>query len=415
MFKSWSVARTFNDDVKRLLSSGGMIGFAYFGVMAVLFNLYLLRLGFDIKFIGLLIAAGQALWGIAALPAGALGHRFGLRTAIVSGYALTAVGMSLLLLVEVLPRVIWAPWIISGWLICWGGGAFFTVNSTPYLMSASSAAERNHVFAAQAAVSALMSFVGSMIGGLLPGFYVAIFGGTLDSPAPYRVVLWLVPLAYLLAVFMMTGAQQIKLESQVSSQFRTGAPIRLFLFLGLIVFLQATGGGAASAFFNIFLDTKLNVPATQIGAIMGIARFLPLAAALVTPQLLEICGTTRTVALVGAVMASSLFALGLSSQWLVAGLSFAVIVSVVAVGGTSSNLFSQELVAEEWRSISAAIITIGLALGWAVSAALGSYLINALGFRGYFFACAALSCLSSVVLLIYLRLQRPQPQLIPTK
>src|ERR671932_559453 len=77
------------------------------GNQAVLLNLYLLRLGLGAQFIGLLIASGQLTWAIAALPAGAIGQRLGLRATLILASALAALGMGLLLLVELLPRSLW--------------------------------------------------------------------------------------------------------------------------------------------------------------------------------------------------------------------------------------------------------------------------------------------------------------------
>ena len=410
MLKSWSIAFTFSSDVKRILGAWAMVAFAYFGIMGVVLNLFLLRLGFDVKFIGLLIASGQLVWALTSLPAGAIGRRIGLRNAIIWGHAAVGLGMGMLILVELLPRPLWAPWIFLWWLVCWGGGGLNTVNSTPYIMSAATVHERKHAFSSQSAIIALFGLVGGITAGFLPEMYISIFGGTLDSPIPFRVTLWLVPLAYLLAVLIMTGARPIKLAQETSHQDRTGAPVNLFMLLGLIILLRATGEGAARAFFNIFLDVDLHVSATQIGAIMGVAQFLPILVALTTPLILERWGTEKTLAAVGVASAAALVLLGISQNWLLAAIGFSAAVSFVAIAGTAQNLFSQELVAERWRSISAGVINIGIAIGWATSAALGSFLVDAIGFRGYFFSCAALALLSSIVLVGYMLTKRSRVQ-----
>ena len=50
------------------------------------------------------------------------------------------------------------------------------------------------------------------------------------------------------------------------------------------------------------------------------------------------------------------------------------------------NIFSQEIVAAPWRTTGAAVLTIGMALGWATSAAGGGFLIGTVGFGGLFTA-----------------------------
>jgi MFS family permease len=411
MLKQWSVVLNFNGDVKRLLAAWGLGSFGYLGIVGVLFNLYLLRLGYDIEFIGLLIGSGQFVWAVASLPAGMFGRRVGLRTAIILGYVLGALGMGLVLLVEYLPRPMWIPWIYVAFLGTWVGAAFNTVNSPPFMMAVAGA-DRKHAFAALTLMTAMMSAVGGIVAGIIPGALVSIFGGSLESPTPFRITLWLTPIFYMVAALAMTGATPIKLESVLQVGQRARAPLGLFVFLGLVVFLLATGGGGARAFFNVLLDTDLGVPAAQIGAIMGIAQFLPVFVTLFTPQLLDRFGAEVTLLLVGVAMAAALVIMGIATHWLPAAIGFAAVVSLVAVAGTSQNLWSQELVAEHWRSISAAVLSIGLALGWGASAAMGGFLVEAVGFRGYFFVGAALVLTSSVILAGHRYSQRNRVQTV---
>ncbi len=85
MLRDWAVARTFNTSTWITMWYWALLAFAYFGLQGVLLNLYLLRLGFGLEFIGLLNGSGQLLWAAAALPSGALGRRIGLRPALILG------------------------------------------------------------------------------------------------------------------------------------------------------------------------------------------------------------------------------------------------------------------------------------------------------------------------------------------
>ena len=178
MLSDWRILCTLNPSIRRYLVIWALLGFGYFGIQGVLLNLYLIRLGFGAAFIGLLIASGQIIWAAAALPAATIGQRFGLRAALIAACTLCTFGMVLLLLVEALPAPMWSIWLFGCWSLMWLGVALLTVNSTPYLMQISSLEERNHAFAAQSAVMALMGFLGSVIAGLLPNLFVAWFGGS---------------------------------------------------------------------------------------------------------------------------------------------------------------------------------------------------------------------------------------------
>lgn len=207
-------------------------------------------------------------------------------------------------------------------------------------------------------------------------------------------------------MLLIARASPLKLEEETTHQTRPAAPLGLFVLLGVIVFLQTAGEGGARAFFNVYLDTDLNVATAQIGAAMGFAQLLPVAASMVTPFLLERWGTEKTLMITGLTLCLILVVMGLVPHWLVAAICFSAIISLSSIGGTSRNLFSQELVVQRWRTTSSAILTIGLASGWAVMSAMGGPVVERVGFRGFFFVNAGLAFLSVMVLLGYMRRQR---------
>ncbi len=157
------------------------------------------------------------------------------------------------------------------------------------------------------------------------------------------------------------------------------------------------------------MDTDLAVNIVTIGTVMGLAQLLPVLVAVITPQLMQRFGTERTLAGAGAALSVALMVLALVPNWIVAGLGFSAVVSIAALGGTARNIFSQELVPLQWRTISSAILTIGLALGWAIMAALGGPLVEAVGFRGFFLVSAVLALLSVVVILGHRRFRPTEP------
>src|SRR5438105_6875710 len=182
MASIWSTVRGFNRSIVLWLVAWALGAFAYFGLQAVLLNLYLLRLGFGPQFIGLLIGSSQIIWGLSALPAGAFGRRFGLRTAQQAAFLLFGLGYGLLLMVEVLPRPQWEAWLFGCWAVTWVGAALLTVNATPYAMAIVDQRQRNAVFPAQTAVIALSTFIGSLAAGALPELVSGWTGASLADP-----------------------------------------------------------------------------------------------------------------------------------------------------------------------------------------------------------------------------------------
>ncbi len=62
--------RLFNRDVRLYLVSSALVGLAWLGIFTVIFNLYLLRLDYDLAFIGLVNACGMLAYALISLPAG---------------------------------------------------------------------------------------------------------------------------------------------------------------------------------------------------------------------------------------------------------------------------------------------------------------------------------------------------------
>ena len=403
MLRDWQVLFTSNRNVRLFLIVWALIAFAYFGVQGVLLNLYLLRLGFDTPFIGSLIASGQLAWALAALPAGAIGKRVGLRAALMAGNALVALGVALVLLVERLPQNEWTVWLYSGWILSWIGAALVTVNSIPFLMYASTAAARNHAFAAQGAVIALLGFVGSVVAGFLPGMFAGWLGRSLDQPAPYVYPLWLVVLAHLLCIGAWALTRPVTAPANSIAAGFAPVPLGLFVLFGGVMFLLTAGEGCVRAFFNIYLDQGLRLPTAPIGLIYGSSQLLPVLAALAAPKLLNRWGASRVLALTSAGASLATLPLAMFAHWLPASLGFVGLSTMLAINSPSRSIFSQEAVAPRWHATTSAIATLGQGLGWSGTAAAGGYLIPLIGFNGLFWISALLSLAAGLLMWGYIR------------
>ncbi len=397
----WRVLRRFDRSLWLYIAYWAIAGFCYFGVQSVILNLYLLRLGYGPEFIGLLVGSGQITWAAFALPAGAIGKRMGLREAQVLGLALLAASMGLFLVVEALPRAVWDYWLIACWIATWVAAALITVNSLPYLMAVASPEVRDYALPVQQALLSAMAFAGSLVAGLLPGILVAWLGGSLLQAAPFRWVLWLVPPAYAFGAILFSRSRRVTLDGDEtsSSTAESARPTLLFVVLGLIVFLQLAGQGSARAFFNVYLDVGLRVDPAQIGEVMGVAQLLPILAVLAIPRLLLRLGAVFTLALASLGQAAALLLLAATPTWEAAALGFLGVMTMSAVIGPSRNLFSQEIVAPQWRTTTSAILTVANGLGWASTAAGGGYLVQWVGFGGLFVVSATLTAASAVLML----------------
>lgn len=407
--------RTFSPSLRRFLISSALTTVVGFGLAAVLQNLYLLRLGYDARFIGLVLGVGQLVWAAAALPAAVISSRIGLRNGYLIGPGFFGLGIAMLLLVESQPGAIWPLWLMVSQAVTMVGAAFLTVNIAPYLMAVTGEAERRHAFAVFQAQLPATAFLGSLVAGVLPGVFAAQIGVTLADPAPYRLALWLGPLLCGLSILPLLGADPARVLTGAETRASSGkAPLMLLLSFGFIVFLQAIGEGAIRTFFNVYLDAGLGVPPAQIGAIMGAAQLLPIFAALSLPYFLARLGTGATLlaALLGLI--ACLLPLAFGPQLWGAALAYMGALGMMTLTGASRDLLGQELVSPRWRTTIQSALIIGLALGWAANGVIGGWLIEATGFGAMFLAGAFAVLISAGLLVLFLRargaLHIPQPR-----
>lgn len=405
----WQAVKSFSPSMKRFLVSTIMIHMAFFGILAVLQNLYLLRLDFDARFIGLMVGVGQIIWAATALPAGMVSNRIGLRNSMMLGFALSGLGLAMIPMVEFWPQSQWRAWLLLTMVVEHIGAAFFTVCFSPYIMAVTGEAERRHAFAVFQAFNPAMAFIGSLIAGVLPLVFVHLAGMDLDQPGPYRLAICAGPLLLFGAILPLIGAEPARMTAEEKQHASGGpAPIKWLIFFGVFVFVEAIGEGFVRTFFNVYLDTVLEVPTTQIGFVMGIAQLLPIAAALSAPLLIARLGLGHALVTTILGIGICLLPLATEPQMGIAALAYMGSIAMITITNTTRGLFGQEMVTPRWRTATAGALIIGVALGWATAGLVGGYLIDTTGFGSIFLLGAALALIAAAMLGTFLRRRTPR-------
>lgn len=400
----WHAIRTFDRSIWAYFGMWCVIGFANFGVIGVLQNLYLLRLGYDVDSIGLLIGWGQLVWAIAAFPAAAIGRRIGPKRALMLSLVLSMVGFALFFAVEAVPVAYRTAWLFIWVTPTWLAAALFLVNTTPYLAGITTEADRSYAFSIQSAILPLMSFAGGLFAGVLPGLFAQLSGESLEQPGPFRYGLWLVPPSYALALLIFWRARGVALEEESAAQAQpTRVPLAPLAVFGLIAILQSIGDGVITTFFNIYLDRGLGVPVAEIGVIVAFGSLLPVVAALATAPIMQRLGAGRTFGFATAGLSGFLAILAALPTVLMAALSRMGAGVMLSMSGPSRNVLSQEIVAPRWRTTSSAVSTVALALGWALAAAAGGAIIRVSGYSALFAIGSAISLASAALALAFAR------------
>lgn len=401
--------RSFDRTIYLYMLAVVLVGFAIDGgIHAVLFNLYLLRLGYGPTFVGLTGAVGLLAFTLCSLPAGMVSERWGNRRMLVAGLSVMVVGSGMAPLAELVPPAWRGAWLLASYGVLNVGMAMYFINTAPFLMRIISAEQRNHVVSLQMSSMSLASFAGSLTGGLLPGVFAASLGASLEQTPPYRYPLILAAAVLIpatlaiVAIRPRASASAAELETESEPELTPVAfPVGLIGLLALVRLLQVAGIGTALTFFNVYMDADLRVPTAQIGLFAAIGRLLSAGANLSTPAVMERLGKRRGFIWASVAGMLVMLPLGLIPNAGVAGLAFIGILVTAGVRYSIFLVYSLELVSSRHRATVVGMIEMAAGLSMTVTALGGGYVIALLGYRTLFFWCAIISAIGTLVFWIY--------------
>ncbi len=396
--------RRFSRDARLYLASIAVVGLAWLGLYAVLFNLYLLRLGYGPEFIGLVNGVGFLVNALFSLPAGTLGSRWGIRRLMIAGMGLQAVMGLPTPFTHLLPVSWRAGWLLATNALAWVGGALYMVNGTPFLMAVTTPRERDHVFSMMTALFPLAGFLGSLVSGLLPGLLAAKLGASLDGPAPYGYTLLVAPILYGLSLVALLGTRGYgTLQRQEAAPATGSSPHVLITLIALIVLLQLAGEWGARVFFNVYLDAGLSTPTSLVGTLFAVAQLLSVPAALAMPLLVGRLGRERTITLAALSVAGSLLPMALIPHWVAGGLGFMGMIAAASISASAFMVYHQDIMPARWRAITSGAVSTAMGLSSSAMAFGGGYIIGTAGYRSLFLLGATLTAAGALLFWICFR------------
>jgi MFS family permease len=391
--------------IARYFVAVALVGFALDGgIYSVLLNLFLLRLDYGPEQIGLINAAGTLTFGLACLPAGVIGARWGSRPSMLLGLALMAAGSLLLPLADMLPPAWRLAWLLVQVSVLYLGLALYFVNTAPFVMEAIRPEQRTHIFSLQTALLALAAFLGSLIGGFLPPLIAALLALAPASPAPYRYALLVAGLAVLPAMLALHFARPAAVPRPVAALPPPTAPppiaralIGLLAMIAIVRVLQVSGLAATTTFFNVYLDSELLVSTAQIGLLLALGRLLGIPAALATGPLTARYGNRGVVIGASIGTALSILPIALIPHWGAAGLSLIGVLGLSGIRYPASIVYFLELVPPAQRATVSGLTEMAAGLCFTAMTFGGGYMIAAFGYRSLFLLGAVLTGMSALV------------------
>lgn len=398
-----------NRNVRLFLITPIAVGLSYYGFFLVLFNLYLLRLGYGPRFIGALTASGPLAFIVVSLPAGALSRLWGSRRLLLVGIGLYIVSFGLLPFADLLPAAWQAPWLFGFYVLAFLGGAFYWPNSEIYMMTVTRSAERSLVFSLRQALLPLAGFAGSLVAGALPRLIAAWLDTSLDDPAPFRYALLLSSVVYLPAFCAMLATDRAPVRAHESAAIEPVTTSLVPLLSGTLITLIGIevvwkgGNSGPINFFNVYLDSGLGLATAAVGMVIAFGQLFAAAAALATPLLTARYGLRQTVLLSLVGLGASLLLIAGPPNWVAAAIGYVGLRSWTAISSSAIAVYRMELVgAQQWGLLSGGAVA-GQGIGESGMLLAGGFIIAGAGFGAFFFAAALMIGLSAVAYGTYFR------------
>jgi len=397
--------RRFQTNARLYLLHSFASGFGL-GILRLLFNFYVLSLGHDRAFLGLLVALPPIVITAVAIPVGMLGHRIGYRSVLIGGAALM---IASLLGISVSTGVIGLVLFSAARGL---SRTLLQVSSAPFMAENSESSERTHLFSVQFATRTLASFFGFLLAGVLPTLFARLLTVGVEDPTAYRASLWvgagLFALSILPLLRMKSLATPNRTEPRPSlrEMFRPpGQLIRLFLPQVVIGF----GAGALVPFLNVFLKAKFGLSDAFIGLLFALQSVVMAAATLVGPLLAERLKRVRAVVLVQLLSIPFLILLGYAPLVSLSGVGFLARASLMNMANPLYTAFAMDAVKPERRPTASALMQMSWQGTRGVSALVSGQIQEGPGFSALFPITIGCYLFASTLIYAFFVQRKPNP------
>jgi MFS family permease len=428
--------RRFQRNARLFLISNVLSGVTA-GILLVLYNLYLISLGYHADFVGVVLFVGTIGAGLAIFPAGVCIDRFSGKNILIFSSALIGLaGAGQILFRQPLPLLISA-------FVVGVGLAFLLVITAPFLTLNSTPEERPHLFSMNISLGLITLVLGEVIGGALPTWFRSIpwlmspltsGASSLLSSQPdarsYQLALLFagaIAAPSFIPLFMMSNVRPPRRTGQVSSLpwpqknavnetpvYSRGEPLRspswrwsslagrgkaflsntislintllhsAFFILVLVYVLTGFGAGLFIPYFNIYFVQHLNASPALFGLIDGGANAITALLTLTAPRLAKRLGKINTITLTRLASIPLLLTIGLTSILPLAALFYLIRQGTMDMSAGILQVFSMESVSEKHRGLANSSYQAAFQVPWALAAPIGGLMIVHLGYPPIF-------------------------------
>ena len=390
--------RSFSPNARRILVSTFFAGLGSSG-FALLYNLYLLSLGYHADFIGLVASVTTLSTASAGPAAFMLSRRIPLGRILTFGFLLQVIGCTGLALSGATAGIL-AFSVVFGL-----SQGFYWAPLPPFLAENSSSEERNHLFSINIAVQLLAGILGYLAAGQAPSLLAGAL--VLEPTGSLRTTLLIATAAAGLALLPMLTVRraipapgQPKTVAAVAEGEESGQ--RHVVALGHRPWLWGATG-LSYPFFNVYFVTQQGASAEAVGRIFALSSVLSTAAALTAPALAARVGYVRAIALSRLAAGAAMAAMAFSSSLGVAIATFWLRNFALQIMAPLIDAFGMAAVPANRRAVQASVTSTLWHAGYGFTSIFSGLIIVGFGFAPPFMGAAVVILGNAIVFWLYYR------------
>lgn len=381
------------------------------GVFRLLFNFYVLSLGYDEALLGSLITVSNLTALLAALPMGYLADLFGRKNSLLISVSLVSISMMAMVFWPS-QGMLYAMNVVSGI-----GQSLAAVTMAPFLMENSGENERTYLFSFSSGLQMAMASAGSWIGGYLPTWIGTARGVSAISSEAYAGTLLVVSLAVAAGLFPLSMLRTPRTQPSEKSVF---APLSYAsknpALLGKMILpmlITSIGAGLIMPFMNVFFRQVHHQPDPVIGSLFAWGSLAMGVGLLLAPPLADRMGKIQLVVATQSLSIPFLIILGFSPLFWMSTIAYYIRLALMNMSGPVYQTYVMEHVEPSARATVASLVSMSWNFGWAFSPTISGYLQVRYGFGPSFLGTIVLYTVSTILYYAFFLRGKNRPSTAP--
>ena len=349
--------RAFKQNARFYLLSVLVTG-ASLGVFRLLFNFYILSLGYDEGLLGNLITISNTTALIMALPMGYLVDLWGRKNSLM--IRTLVLGGAVILMALFPSQLIFITMNIALGISMSIG----SVVTGPFMMENSEEKERSYLFSFSSGIRMAAVSAGNWVGGYLPSWVGGFREVDPESSSAYAGALLIIALVSLIGIVPIIFIRRNKLENVRDGIF---APItfakdnpRLLGKVFTPLLIVSIGAGLFVPFMNVFFRLEHNQPDTVVGSLMAWGSLAMGVGLLLAPPLADRWGKLRLVVITQGLSIPFMIMLGFAPVFWISAFAFYVRMALMNM----SNPIYQNFVLERVKASDRATVASLYSMVW---------------------------------------------------